>query len=71
MATKRFKELKNLSDAELAIKLTDLESQLFQLRMKRAINQSNKTADAWKMRKDIARIKMLTAMKSQQIAGGK
>ena len=59
MATKRFKELKNLSKDELAVKARESEAQLFQVRMKKSTGQLEDTAIIWRLRKDLARIKML------------
>jgi large subunit ribosomal protein L29 len=59
MSTKRFKELKNLSETELQAKLRDSERKIFELRMQNATGQLEKTADLWKTRKDIARLKTL------------
>ncbi len=59
MATKRFKELKNLSKDELEIKVRESEAQLFQIRMKKATGQLKDTASIWRLRKDVARMKML------------
>lgn len=65
MATKHFKELKNLTKDELATKIRETEAQLFQNRMKRATGQLTDTASIWRARKDIARMKTLLT------AGGK
>ena len=59
MATKRFKELKNLSKAELGVKIRESEAQLFQVRMKKTTGQLEDTAMIWRLRKDLARMKML------------
>lgn len=59
MATKRFKELKNLTKDELATKARELEAGLFQARMKHATGQLSDTASLWRMRKDLARVKTL------------
>jgi len=59
VATKRFKELKNLSKDELEIKVRESEAQLFQIRMKKATGQLKDTASMWRLRKDVARMKML------------
>jgi large subunit ribosomal protein L29 len=61
VATKRFKELKNLSEGELTTKLRESEAQLFQVRMKQATGQLEDTASIWRLRKDLARMKMLQA----------
>lgn len=59
MSTKRFKELKSLSKDELATKIRESEAQLFQVRMKKATGQLEDTASIWRLRKDVARMKML------------
>jgi len=59
VATKRFKELKNLSKDELATKVRESEAQLFEIRMKKVTGQLEDTASIWRLRKDIARMKML------------
>ena len=64
MATKRFKELKNLSKDELATKVRESEAQLFEVRMKKATGQLEDTANIWRLRKDIARMKMLQTQMS-------
>lgn len=59
MATKRFKELKNLSKDELSTKIRGSEAELFQIRMKKTTGQLEDTAAIWRLRKDLARMKML------------
>ena len=59
MSTKRFKELKNLSNAELVVKIREHEGQLFQVKMKKVTGQLEDTATTWRLRKDLARMKML------------
>lgn len=61
MATKRFKELKGLSKDELATKIRESEAQLFEVRMKKVTGQLEDTAKIWRLRKDLARMKMLLA----------
>ena len=61
MSTKQFKGLKNLSSDELKTKARELEGNLFQARMKRATGQLEDTASIWRMRKDLARVRMLSA----------
>ena len=71
MATKRSKELKNLTKDELTAKLRDSEAQLFDARMKRATGQLANTASIWGIRKDIARMKtFLTQLNSGKAATG-
>lgn len=61
MSTKRFKELKGLSNDELTTKIRESEAQLFQVRMKKVVGQLEDTAMIWRLRKDVARMKMLQA----------
>jgi ribosomal protein L29 len=63
VATKRFKELKNLTKTELSSQIRETESQLFQAKMKQATGQLSDTAMLWRLRKDIARMKMLDGSK--------
>jgi ribosomal protein L29 len=68
VATKRFKELKNLTPAELVTKVRETEGDLFQVRMKKVTGQLKDTAQIWRLRKDLARMKMLQAHKSAEVA---
>jgi len=61
VSTKRFRELKNLSKDELTTKVRESEAQLFQVRMKKVTGQLEDTAMIWRLRKDLARMKMLRA----------
>ena len=63
MSTKQFKELKNLSSDELATRLKETQRQLFDVRMKKATGQLTDTASVWRLRKGIARMKMLSGQK--------
>lgn len=69
MATKRIKELKNLSASELATKIRESEAQLFQTRMKKVTGQLEDTASIWRLRKDLARMKMLESQSAGANAG--
>ncbi len=62
MATKRFKELKNLSHDELVTKIRETESEMFQAKLKKTTGQLTNTATLWRFRKDLARMKMLQGM---------
>jgi large subunit ribosomal protein L29 len=64
VATKRFKELKNLTSGELVTKVRETEGELFQVRMKKVTGQLKDTAQLWRLRKDLARMKMLQAHES-------
>ena len=59
MSIQHFKTLKNLVGSELAVKIRETEAQLFEARMKKKTNQLKDTAMIWRMRKDLARLKML------------
>lgn len=59
MASKRFIELKNLSQDELNARIRELEAKLFDAKMKKATAQLGDTALIWKARKDIAMIKTI------------
>ena len=59
MSTKHFKELRNMSVDELKTRLRETEAQLFDAKMKKATGQLSETNMLWRLRKDIARVKML------------
>ena len=62
MATKRFKELKNLSKDELVTKIRETEAEMFQAKMKKTTGQLTDTASLWRFRKDVARMKTLQSI---------
>ena len=70
MSTKRLKELKNLSKAELLVKIRENEGQLFQVKMKKATGQLEDTAIIWRLRKELARMKMLQSQLAQELVNG-
>jgi large subunit ribosomal protein L29 len=59
VSSKRFKELKNLSKDELSAKVRETEAELFQVRMKKMTGQLADSAQLWRLRKDVARLKTL------------
>ncbi len=59
------KELRGKSAAELNQELDSLLRAHFALRMQVATQQSNKTADLSKLRRDIARVKTVMHQKAQ------
>jgi large subunit ribosomal protein L29 len=59
LATKQLKEIKNLTAAELATKVREIEKELFTARMKKVTGQLEDTASLWRMRKNLARAKTL------------
>lgn len=72
VSTKRFTELKNLSKDELTTKIRETEAALFENKMKRVTGQLADAATLWKLRKDLARMKMLAGQSVQkQTPGGK
>ena len=66
MSSKTLKKLLNLSDAELRTQLRESEGNLFKLRLQHKTGQLEKTADLWKTRKEVARIKTLMSQKAAQ-----
>jgi large subunit ribosomal protein L29 len=64
VATKRFKEMKGLSQDELNTRIRESEAQLFETRMKKVTGQLEDTAKLWRLRKDLARMKMLLGFKA-------
>ena len=59
-------ELRELTAAELAEKLDETKTELFNLRFQLAVNQSENTAALGSIRRDIARIK--TVIREQELA---
>jgi large subunit ribosomal protein L29 len=64
VSTKQFKELKSLTKEELGSKLKENERELFDVRMKKATGQLTDTASIWRLRKSLARVKMLLGQSS-------
>ncbi len=61
------KELKNLSNEELAKKLDELKKDLFMLRMQHATNQLDNPMRLNAVKKDIARIKTIIREKETNV----
>ena len=55
----KINEIKNMTDKELAVKLQDLEKELFNLRFQHATGQLTNPASLTVCRKDIARVKTI------------
>lgn len=66
MSNKKFKELRNLSSDELSARLRELESKLFDAKIKKATSQLADTALIWRSRKDVARIKTIQSQISAE-----
>lgn len=68
MATKKYIEIKNLSKDELVSKIREAESNVFKGRMQHITGQLTNPKSLWKMRKDLARMKMLMTQKSEKVS---
>ena len=60
-------EVRKLSSADLEKKLTELKTDLFQLRLQHATNQLENPVRINEVKRDIARVK--TIIREQQLAG--
>ena len=65
----KYKDIRELSDEELAQKLEDGRAELFNLRFQMATSQLDNTARVKNVKKDIARC--LTEQRARQIAAEK
>ena len=61
------KEIKNISDEELSTKLSDLKTELFNLRFRHASGQLENPMQINLVKKDIARVN--TVIRARQIKG--
>ena len=61
------KEIKNLTDAELSTKLSELKTELFNLRFRHASGQLENPLQINLVKKDIARVN--TVIRARQIKG--
>ena len=59
------KELRHMSAADLKAHLLDLQKEQFSLRMQKATGQLAKTHDVRRVRREIARVKMLIGNAAQ------
>ena len=64
MASKKLKEMKDLSKDELVTKIRETEAAMFQLRMQHRTGQLENTGVLWKNRKQLARMKTLLAQRA-------
>ncbi len=62
----KYKDIRELSDAELAAKLEDGRAELFNLRFQMATSQLDNTARVTAVKRDIARVQ--TEMRAREIA---
>ena len=62
----KYKDIRELTDAELAAKLEDGRAELFNLRFQMATSQLDNTARVTAVKRDIARVQ--TEMRAREIA---
>ena len=65
----KYKEIRELTDEELAKKLEEARAELFNLRFQMATSQLDNTARVTTVKRDIARVQ--TEMRARQIAAEK
>ena len=65
----KYKEIRELSDEELAKKLEEGRAELFNLRFQMATSQLDNTARVTTVKRDIARVQ--TEMRAREIAAAK
>ena len=65
----KYKEIRGLTDEELAKKLEEGRAELFNLRFQMATSQHDNTARVTNVKRDIARIQ--TEMRAREIAAAK
>ena len=61
----KVKELRDLTDVELASKLRDLEQELFNLRVQQSYGQLEKPSRLREVRRDVARAQTVLAEKAK------
>ena len=66
MSTKRYREIKDLTQEELVTRIRETENSLFQARMQHRMGTLENTGSLKNFRKDIARFKMLLSQKKVQ-----
>jgi large subunit ribosomal protein L29 len=59
MSNKVIKNLRSLSKDELGAKVRKIETDLFDVRMKKVTGQLEDSAQLWRLRKELARVKTL------------
>lgn len=62
----KYKNIKNLDHSEILKKITECSHELFQLKMKKKLNQVNNPLKIRTLRRDIARLK--TALSQRQFS---
>lgn len=62
------KEIRDLSAAEITLKLTETREKLLGLRLRKQTGQVEKTHELRSLRKDIARLETIQTQKAQKVA---
>ncbi len=65
MKSKNWIEMKNMSDAELVVKLNDMRDKMFKLKFRHSTAPLKNGLQIRNLRRDIARVKTLLAQKNE------
>ena len=65
----KIREIREMSDAELATRLTELTDELFHLRLKRATAQLPNPMKVRTTRRDLARVRTILAERRREAGG--
>ncbi|MDR2426068.1 MAG: 50S ribosomal protein L29 [Endomicrobium sp.] len=65
MKSKNWQEMQNMSNAELAAKLNDMQDRIFKLKFRHTTAPVKNPLEIRILRRDIARVKTLLAQKSE------
>jgi large subunit ribosomal protein L29 len=67
MKSKDWNEMKNMTDVDLAAKLSQLQDSLFKLKFRHSVTPIKNPLEIRQMRKNIARIKTLINQKKKSV----
>jgi large subunit ribosomal protein L29 len=65
MKSKNWQDMKNMSNAELAAKLNDMQDRIFKLKFRHTTAPIKNPLEIRNLRRDIARVKTLLAQKNE------
>jgi large subunit ribosomal protein L29 len=65
MKSKNWQDMKNMSNAELAAKLNDMQDRIFKLKFRHTTAPIKNPLEIRSLRRDIARVKTLLAQKNE------
>lgn len=65
MSNKQWKQIKDLSPAELTTKAAELHGKYFEAKVKHGIGQLEDTGTLWRLRKEIARVRTAITAKGK------